>query len=190
MKTKHGILKAKMRSVLAGFAVLLMAAIFTLTGCPTDAADDDDPPPAFTGVQVYTLSGTTFTVYTGTGSEQAVTGVVTAGGESAENSIGTIGEISPAGKLTLELPTTVENSKLSSANDTTGTKFGILLITPNLQLYRSDGTGNPLMIEYVNNRVTSDGKTLKKGWNYLDIDFGTNDMTVITDISSYKWVIK
>jgi hypothetical protein len=38
MKTNHGILEAKSRKLLAGFAVL-MAAIFTMTGCPTDRID-------------------------------------------------------------------------------------------------------------------------------------------------------
>jgi hypothetical protein len=33
MKTKHGILEATTRSVLAGLAVLLVAAMFTLAGC-------------------------------------------------------------------------------------------------------------------------------------------------------------
>jgi hypothetical protein len=42
MKTKHGILKAKTRSVLAGFAVLLMAAIFSLSSCGDGAGDNSD----------------------------------------------------------------------------------------------------------------------------------------------------
>jgi hypothetical protein len=46
MKTNHGILEAKSRGLLVGFAVLLMAAIFTFTGCPTDSDDGgDDLPP-------------------------------------------------------------------------------------------------------------------------------------------------
>jgi hypothetical protein len=38
MITKHGLYQAKTRGILAGFAVLLLAAIFSLTGC----SDDDD----------------------------------------------------------------------------------------------------------------------------------------------------
>jgi hypothetical protein len=34
MKTKHGLF--------LGFAVLLLAAIFTITGCPSDSDDDDN----------------------------------------------------------------------------------------------------------------------------------------------------
>jgi hypothetical protein len=42
MKTKHGILEAKMRSVLAGFAVLLAAAMFTLAACGDGAGGGDN----------------------------------------------------------------------------------------------------------------------------------------------------
>jgi hypothetical protein len=55
MKTKHGILKAKTRSVLAGFAVFLIAAAVTLTSCGDGAGNggdgDDD---AFAGTWVHT----------------------------------------------------------------------------------------------------------------------------------------
>jgi hypothetical protein len=44
MKTNHGILEAKSRKRLAGFAVLLVAAIFTMTGCSADDDGDDLPP--------------------------------------------------------------------------------------------------------------------------------------------------
>lgn len=52
MKIKHGILKAKMRSVLAGFAVLLLAATFTLTSCGDDESGDPSSP---SGGPTYTL---------------------------------------------------------------------------------------------------------------------------------------
>ena len=70
MKMKHGLL--------IGFAVIVMAAIFTLTGCPTDADDDNDNKVpsgslgeilTITGAQVYTSSlsatGVTYTPITG-----------------------------------------------------------------------------------------------------------------------------
>jgi hypothetical protein len=41
MKIKHGILEAKTRGVLAGFAVLFLVAIVTLTGCGDGAGNGD-----------------------------------------------------------------------------------------------------------------------------------------------------
>jgi hypothetical protein len=185
----------KKQGLFMGIAVLLLAAIFTFTGC-SDGSDDGGngdtptPPPAVTGVTIYTLNGTTLTPYTGTGSVQKVTAKMV--GESQASDLGEIGTISAAGKLTLNLPATVEDSKLTDlpASDgaPAGTKQGKLDLSPQLQPYKSDGT-NYFRIQYFNKAgsVSAKGETLSfvAGWNYQE--YGST--TLVTDISSCKWVI-
>jgi len=151
----------------------------------TSNGSNNTPPPSVIGVQLYTLSGTTFSEYSGTGSEQEITGGVRelGGSSSTPNTIGKIGTISGNGKLNLQLPTTVNDEKLFDA--TTGGesyKIGGLVTSPSISLYDNDG--EYYGITYINKDTTSpDGQSLKKGWFY------TNQVVFPTDISNYKWVI-
>jgi hypothetical protein len=187
MITKHGLFLGyaampHTARLATGFAVLLLAAMFTLIGCTDnadDAADDDTPNPSSpaTGVQVYILSGTTFTEYPGTGTAQDVTGKV-----AGNNDIGKIGTISKDGKLTLALPATVDDSKLSSMGDL---KMGTLETSPSLELKKSDTDIITLM--YFNKDYSADGASVTKGWNYFK---GQNaEARPTTNTSGYKWVI-
>jgi hypothetical protein len=173
MKMFTQLTQAKSRRLLAGFTVLLLAMIFTLTGCPADA-DENPPsdPSKVEGADIYLLDLTT--KYSGTGTAQDVTGKV-----ASSNDIGKIGTISKEGKLTLSLPATVDDSKLSSMGDF---KAGSLTISPSLELKKS-GT-DIITLMYINKDVSDEGVSVKKGWNYM---LSTNLPT--TDISGYKWVI-
>jgi hypothetical protein len=190
MNTKHGLF--------IGFAVLLLAAIFTFNACDNSSTNNNEedviPPPASSDATIYTLSGTTFTEYKGNGKSQDVTAIFVGASENDKPiSLGKIGTISADGKLTLDnLPVTVEDSKLhpvpSAYNPPSGAKIGVLGITPSIMLYSSDGNSS-LMIEYINKdgTITVNGSNLsfKAGWNYIQ----STNMTAVTDISSYKWVI-
>jgi hypothetical protein len=169
MKTKHGIL--------CSFAALLLAAMFTLTGCP---ADTDENPPSdpskVEGVDIYLPDLTT--KYSGTDTEQTVTGKV-----GGNNDIGKIGTISKDGKLTLSLPATVDDSKLSSQGS--DLKMGRLTTSPSLELKKSDTDIIGLM--YFNKDYSGDGVSVKKGWNYWTGEGAESRPT--TDITGYKWVI-
>jgi hypothetical protein len=170
MKTKHGILFS--------FATLLLVAMFTLTGC-TDNADENPPsdPSKVEGVDIYLPDLTT--KYPGTEEEQEVTGKV-----AGNKDIGKIGTISKDGKLTLTLPATVDDSKLSSFGDS-GLKMGTLETSPSLVLKKSETDIITLM--YFNKDYSDNGASVTKGWNYFK---GQNaEAKPTTDISGYKWVI-
>jgi hypothetical protein len=176
MKNKHGILEAKTRGVLVGFAVVFAAAIFTLAGCSTDPkTETTNPPPVISGVQGYTYNGATFTPYTTT------VATVTANMKDPDGSLGSIGTIS-AGKLTLNLPATVDDSNLEY-EETLDASYGMLSTTPALHLV-IDQT-DYLDIMYFNKQVSQGPYSYNKGWSYIK----HADNTVVTDVSSYKWVI-
>jgi hypothetical protein len=94
MKTKCGFLQAKRHSLLAGFAVMLIAAIFSLAllGCDSDPGDDDksvsitiknttsgDQAQAITGVKVVDVGNTTVTDLVGSDDEYDTSKTVAAG---------------------------------------------------------------------------------------------------------------
>jgi hypothetical protein len=181
MNTKHGLF--------IGIAVLLLSAIFTFTGCSDDSGDDGGgggggtptPPPAVTSGTIYTLNGTTFTEYTGTGTAQTVTAVFQGNGSK---DFGEVGTISADGKLTLKLPDTVSDDKLFDFQD--NCKMGQLHTRPFLYLYKDASTR--IMIQYFNKSgsASGNGQTMSwtAGWNYF------NGNTKVTDISGYKWVLE
>jgi hypothetical protein len=178
-----------------GFAVVAIVFIFglILAGC----ADSKGDSAALTvkGVQVYTLSSGTFQEYAAPVTTLTVTGMLTAEGlrsvneDDGEYSIGNIGTISADGKLTLNLPSKVEDGKLfllfsddkeDIPEEAYGFRFGRLVTTPYLSLVNSDGE-DTLQLEYLNKTLSFDLWT--KGWVYL------GRRGIITDLSSYKWVI-
>ncbi|MDR1972999.1 MAG: hypothetical protein LBQ46_13890 [Treponema sp.] len=170
--------------------LIAAAAIIVLAGCPTDpGGGGTGGPPAATDVTIYTLNGEgELEEYTGTGSEQTVTAemYLPAGDDSpAPKSLGTIGSITADGKLTLNIPETVEDDSLfDGAVVGISGKIGYFDITPSLTLYAADGSSFIDTIIYTTTAGYIVGYSSRKGWNY----WGDDDAAV-TDISAYKWVI-
>jgi hypothetical protein len=106
--------------------------------------------------------------------------------ETDPSDIGKIGSISADGKLTLNLPDTVQDDKLHDFVERI--KGGYLSTTPGLYLFESsDPQNNALSIMYFNKEgstsIDDQTVTWTKGWNYF------KDTSLVTDTSSYKWVI-
>jgi hypothetical protein len=160
-------------------------AAVTVTG-GGGGGDNPAPPQPVSGATIYTLSGTTFTPYTGTGSPQTVMVKMreTEQPQLQPFDLGDYATISAEGKLTLNLPDTVPDNKLFDFVD--DCKTGLLITSPNLELYRSDGSAR-IDIIYANKSgsITTDDHTLswEAGWNY----FSHN--TPVNNISDCKWVI-
>lgn len=140
------------------------------------------------GVQLYNPVGT---AYTGNGALQVVNGWT----DFNVGDLGKIGEISPDGKLTLELPDTIPDNFLIDIGE--GFKWYLLETSPSITL-ANDNTALMLLYsdsdfsgyDFYNNDFSGDfffgesSVNLKKGWNYLDND----SLEVITDLTGYKWI--
>ena len=133
-----------------------------------------NPPLKVTGAQVYTLSGTTFTEYAGSGSEQEVTGWIT-DGPSEGSSLGKIGTISSDGKLTLELPSSIADNKLFELPQGYGDgKFAMARVLfghgEKLELYNSSDVNKIVIFTYFPQNATANGMSVKNGWNYIETE--------------------
>jgi hypothetical protein len=124
-----------------------------------------------------------------------VTGILIEELGNNPNSIGNIGSISADGKLTLNLPS-VEDGKLFQIGgdddipeELKGFRYGMLVTTPALSLVNSNGDES-LQLFYANKTpplqelLAPFFRNMPKGWSYL------GNRGIVTDLSSYKWVIK
>lgn len=170
--------------------MLGMAALLTLTfglvlvGCDNGGGEEEeDSAPSVSGAALYTFNGSEFAAYPGSSAAQSVKGKFAAD----EEDFGVIGSISADGKLTLSLPPTVPDSKLEEfpLSDDPALKMGQLSTTPYLFLMNESSDG--LFLMYFNKAGSAMNITWKKGWNYASI---ANGISIVTDISGYKWVIQ
>ena len=175
------------KTVFWALLVMILAFGMTVVGCDNDPKEEKT-----TALQVYTLSGTTFTEYAGSGSEQEVTGWIT-DGPSEGSSLGKIGTISSDGKLTLELPSSIADNKLFELPQGYGDgKFAMARVFfgngEKLELYNSSDVNKIIIFTYFSQNATANG------WNYIETEWGSGDnqiisQQVVTNISSHKWVI-
>jgi hypothetical protein len=182
------------------FIFLTVILVFGFVGCDFNQDLDAGTNELAKGVQVYTLSDKLFSEFPGTGSELALNSWLTTGGSGilVEN----IGTISGDGKLTLKLPAIPENmfAVLPATFGGDGAaKFCITIFRipsndtyTRLDLYNSGDINRSVKVVYFDRDITANDLGIKKGWNYIDcIDINNNwqDMQILVDISSHKWVI-
>jgi hypothetical protein len=188
-----------MKNVLRLIGVIAIAAVigFSMTACP-EPEPEPDPTPQFTALQVYILENGVFTLFPGTGSEMDVTGLLLGiDSQNEKSSIGKIGTVSKDGKLSFELPSSIADDKLFLVPNEFGgdgkTKFGMVGFVVSddnyskLELFNSSNSSYYVQFIYTNSSITANGKSFKKGWNYLEGN--DQDGDAILDISSHKWVI-
>ena len=171
-----------------GMLAAVLAAGLVLGGCKTD--EESDPinlPPTVIDVQLYTMSWNedqiVFTQYTGTGATQTVTGKIQRRSGEA-SSIGTIGTISADGKLTLNIPASIEEGMLMDISEEAGIaglKQGILEMAPHL--YPVNDRGDYIIFGYFNRSGTFEDISFYRGWNYI------GEEGVLSNIDGFRWII-
>jgi hypothetical protein len=183
-------LAAKRRGLLAGIAVLFLAAVFA--GCDDGGGGggggNGGNENTNTGLTIYKRDGS---VYTGTGTVQTVTATSYGFGDE-ETSLDAIGSISADGKLSITIPATIPDTKLFAVPQSygDGTVKGAILgiiTSSNLTLapMYSDVSVVPM---YFNKAFTAsvngENVEMKKGYNYF-----VSDTETIPSISSCNWGI-
>ena len=166
-----------------GMLVMVLVFGMSVVGCDNSTTNGNKVP-QFVDVDLFTLEGSILNPYSGKGTSQAVIGWLSSDDEDS-NLLGEIGSISADGKLTLELPDTVNENLLFPGGLI---KYAYLNTDPYLRLYNKDNTAITLVIAYYTQGFSNYGATVKKGWNFI-IGEGSPP-AIITDFSNYSWVIE
>ena len=175
-----------------GMLAMVMAFGMAVAGCDDGSTNGNgnengsgngngnNPPTQPTVFTLYTFAEGIFIPYSGSGSEQNVTGTFLVTSGSLDN----VGTISADGKLTLNFPASVADNMLRDAygDAVPGLRFGILKISPELEFV--NGNGDSLSVEYYNKAFSSYGNSFMPGWNYVGENF-----TPVTNTNGYRWVI-
>jgi hypothetical protein len=177
--------QTKTHGVLAGFAVLLLAAIFTFTGCPTDPDDEPDTRVELTaGVAVNVAVTATTANVTFTGA----TGLTLAAAEFAVSAGGTISKVAVASdtatvSVTFGANTTAITAKtytVSIASDSTKIKgSGTVVIT------QAGSTADKATLTIAINTANTAQVSAKVDTNAANVPSGTKwvtqaEMTALT----------
>ena len=133
------------------------------------------------GIQLYNPVGTE---YTGNGTVEVVNGILheNPGRSFRESSnLGKIGEVSPDGKLTLELPDVIPENFLFG--DDRFFRLGFLEISSDI-VFSNGGISLQLMYSDRDYLIEDEDISLKKGWNYFDRE----NEQILSNTNGFKWI--
>ena len=179
-----------------------VTAILTKQGSG-NSPGGSNPAPKFTAAQIYTLDDDgVFTAFSGTGTEMDIEGFMNDNYGQYDN-LGKIGTMSSDGKLTFELPSTIADDKLFLVPTEYGGNGVIKFVLVNirvysdnsdvgklLELYNSSNTNKEVNFQYYDRDFSVMGLSIKRGWNYVEMNWDDDSPQIIFDISNHKWVIE
>ena len=166
----------KNRKIWLGMLVFGMAVV----GC-VKAQSNNNNVLNFRGVLLYNPVGT---IYTGNGRVEVINGSF----EESGLRLGKIGEISPDGKLTMELPDMIPDNFLGYEEG--GLKYDFLELP---SVFFSDGN-SMIRFFYSNGDFHNEesGIVIKKGWNYMlwsyPDGFNYYSKGITSDITGFRWL--